>query len=117
MVTKTKQSLAELYEADETAWLDAMAQLIGQGRLDDLDLAHLMEYLQDMARRDRREVKSRLRTLLAHLLKWSHQPEMRTNSWRGTIRAQRRELEDDLQTSGTLRNYAEVILAEVYVDA
>jgi ferredoxin-NADP reductase len=109
--------LAALYETDETAWLDAMAELIREGRPDDVDFPHLAEYLEDMARRDRKEVKSRLRILLAHLLKWTHQPEKRSNSWRGTITTQRHELEDDLLTSGTLRNHAEAILPETYAQA
>jgi uncharacterized protein YbaP (TraB family) len=58
-----------------------------------------------------------LRILLAHLLKWTHQPEKRSNSWRGTITTQRHELEDDLLTSGTLRNHAEAILPETYAQA
>jgi hypothetical protein len=71
MVLKITDSLAALYTADETAWLDAMAELIGTGRLGELDYLHLKEYLQDMATRDRREVSSRLRVLLIHVLKAS----------------------------------------------
>ncbi|HKM81947.1 MAG TPA: DUF29 family protein, partial [Candidatus Acidoferrum sp.] len=62
--------LPALYERDETAWLEAMAELARDGRAEDLDLGHLAEYLFDMARRDRREVESRLAVLLSHLLKW-----------------------------------------------
>jgi hypothetical protein len=70
MIQQAAAPLSELYEADETAWLDAMADLVRQGRLEELDYAHLAEYLTDMARSDRREVESRLTTLLEHLLKW-----------------------------------------------
>ena len=52
-------TISDLYESDETAWLERMADLIHQGRLDVLDYPHLGEYLSDMARRDRREVESR----------------------------------------------------------
>jgi hypothetical protein len=108
-----QQSLAQLYLDDETAWLDEMACLVAERRLQDLDCEHLSEFLADMARRDRREVLSRLTTLLVHLLKWEHQPEQRTNSWRATIAAQRNELKDLLE-SGTLRKYAEEVLAKAY---
>src|SRR5271157_875228 len=64
--------LPALYERDETAWLEAMAELARDGRAEDLDLGHLAEYLFDMARRDRREVESRLAVLLSHLLKWTY---------------------------------------------
>src|SRR5436309_481294 len=86
------EPLAELYDSDETAWLETMAELVAQHRFSDLDHIHLAEYLSDMAKRDRREVFSRLVILLTHLLKWEHQAQMRTGSWKGTIRAQRREL-------------------------
>jgi hypothetical protein len=102
-----------LYESDETAWLEAMSALIKQGRLDEVDYPNLAEYLADMARRDRREVESRLTVLIAHALKWAHQPEHRSGSWRGTIIEQRQELEG-LVSRGVLRNHAEAVLEDVY---
>jgi hypothetical protein len=105
--------LARLYEADETAWLEAMAELIAEGKHEDLDYAHLQEFLTDMAKRDRREVKSRLTLLIAHLLKWTHQKKKRTGSWGATISLQRDELADLLE-SRSLRNHAEEVLAQAY---
>src|SRR5438046_3071010 len=92
MITKTTDPLADLYEADETAWLDARSELIREGRLDELDHVHLGEFLSDMARSDRRKVESRLTILIMHVLKWMHQTEKRTSSWRRTITSQRQEL-------------------------
>jgi hypothetical protein len=108
--------LSQLYEADETAWLESMSELIKQRRLDKLDLRHLSEYLDDMARRDRKEVTSRLRILVAHLLKWDCQPRKRSRSWSGTITSQRHDLQFDLE-SKTLRNHAEAVLPAVYAKA
>jgi Domain of unknown function DUF29 len=88
MVQRIAEVLPELYEADETAWLEAMSELIKQGRTADLDFPHLEEYLTDMAKRDRREVKSRLTVLLAHVLKREHQPEKCSKSWLRTILVQ-----------------------------
>jgi hypothetical protein len=116
MIQRATDSLSRLYEADETAWLEAMADLIHQGRWDDLDYPHLGEYLTDMARRDRREVESRLATLLTHIVKWVHQPDHRSGSWRGTIIAQRQEL-SSLASQGVLRNHAEAVLAATYARA
>jgi hypothetical protein len=108
--------LADLYEADETAWLEAMAALAAGRRAADLDLNHLAEYLADMAKRDKREVESRLAVLIAHLLKWEYQPDRRSRSWQLTVEQQRQELRR-LLTSGTLRNHADAALAAVYADA
>lgn len=103
----------DLYTRDETAWLDVMARLIAERRFGELDYEHLHEFLTDMARRDRREVLSRLTTLLMHLLKFKHQPDLRSNSWVKTIEEQRLELRDLLE-SGTLRNHAQDVLAKAY---
>ena len=36
MIEQVETALADLYEADETAWLEAMAELIRRGSLVDL---------------------------------------------------------------------------------
>ena len=54
MPVRTVENLPALYEQDETAWLEAMAELARDGRAKDLDLDHLAEFLSDMAKRDRR---------------------------------------------------------------
>ena len=116
MATVEALDLSVLYEQDETAWLETMSALAASGRYAEMDWSHLSEYLADMAKRDRREVFSRLVVLLSHLLKWEHQPDRRSGSWRGTIREQRRELRQ-LLVSGTLRNHAEAVLASAYAEA
>ena len=116
MMTVEALDLSVLYEQDETAWLDAMSALAANRCCAEMDYPHLSEYLADMAKRDRREVFSRLVVLLSHLLKWSHVPECRSASWRGTIRDQRREL-GQLIESGTLRNHAVSVLADAYAEA
>jgi hypothetical protein len=105
----------DLYKADETAWLEAMARLIREGNVAELDYTHLAEYLEDMARRDKREVASRLALLIAHLLKWRYQPERRSGGWRATVESQAQELRELLE-SGVLSNYAEEILARAYAN-
>jgi len=106
-------ALDRLFEEDETAWLEIMARLASEGRLSDLDTQHLSEYLCDMAKRDRREVFSRLVVLLTHLLKWEQQPELRSGSWRATIRIQRLELQSLLE-SATLQQHAVTVLPQAY---
>ena len=109
-----ERGLDGLYERDEVAWYDAMAALIGQGRTEELDFTNLKEILEDMGKRDRREVKSRLRVLLIHWLKWEHQPEKRTGSWVSTLRHQRSELAEAASDSRTLRNHLVEVFDETY---
>jgi hypothetical protein len=116
MVQRSFDATAAPYEVDETAWLEATVELIRSGRLTEVDLNSLAEYLTDMAKRDRREVFSRLVVLLSHLLKWEYQPDCRSGSWRGTILEQQRELRQLLE-SGTLRTHAAAVFADAYSDA
>ncbi len=113
MATLNSPDLAALYLADETAWLDIMAGLARDGRVDQLDLANLAEFLESMANRDRREVAKRLTVLLAHLLKWDLQPDKRSKSWVRTILTQQIELES-LFESETLRAHAVEVAASAY---
>ena len=108
--------MTALYESDETAWLEQTAELLHGGQLEDLDAANLAEYLTDLARRDRREVFSRLVVLLTHLLKWEFQPDGRCGSWMASLLEQQRELRQLLE-SGTLHNHAAAVLPEAYADA
>lgn len=116
MVQRFTDATPELYLRDETAWLDATAELVRAGRLDLVDAASLAEYLTDMAKRDRREVFSRLVVLLTHMLKWHHQPTHRSASWMSTIHTQQMEL-DGSANSGTLRQHAERELDDAYAKA
>jgi len=115
-MTTTALPLSVLYEQDETAWLEIMSALAEEGRFTEMDHPNLSEYLASMAKRDRREVRSCLRLLLTHLLKWEHQPDHRSGSWRATIMEQRFELRD-LVESGTLYNHATSVLADAYENA
>lgn len=113
MNRSVQPSLASLYEEDETAWLEQMAELVASGRWDEVDRENLTEFLTSMARRDKREVLHRLQVLLAHLLKWEYQPDKRSKSWRNTIRSQRDELASLLK-SGSLRKHAAEVFADAY---
>ena len=109
-------NLSELYEADETAWLDRMVELLERGEHADLDFMNLKDCLESMANRDRRQVERRLTLLIEHLLKWEHQPARRGSSWRRTILVQRHDLARLLR-GGSLRRHAERSLAGCYRDA
>lgn len=109
-------TLKELHQKDEVAWMEAMADLVRQQRYEELDYTNLEAWLDEMAQRERREVKSRLTVLLTHLLKTDFQPENASRSWQVTILNQRQEL-DELLDSSVLRTYAETSLPSAYANA
>jgi hypothetical protein len=116
MTTTATASLEQLYEQDETAWLETMAELAEHGRTAEMDFRNLCEFLTAMAKRDRREVYRRLVILMTHLLKWEYKSEQRSKSWRRTMRLQRSEL-NQLLDSGTLRNHALDVLDKAYAES
>jgi hypothetical protein len=109
---------SNLYERDIHAWTQQTAELLKQGRFQEIDVEHLIEELDSMGRRDRRELVSRLKILLAHLLKWQYQPTLRCGSWRGSILEQRLRIRDGLQDCPSLQSFvAEAVLAAYADDA
>jgi hypothetical protein len=68
----------DLYERDSFLWFTTQIRLLKEQRFDRLDLAHLIEELEDMAGRHRRAIRSDLIVLVTHLLKYAFQPERRT---------------------------------------
>ncbi len=65
------------YEDDLFAWTQEQAALLRAHAVDGIDWENLAEEIESMGRRDRRELKSRLRVILLHLLKWQAQPSLR----------------------------------------
>ena len=78
------------YEHDVVAWANEQAALIRAGRLDQLDLEHIAQEIEDVGKSEQRELASRMAVLLAHILKWKFQPQKRSVSWTLTIKEQRR---------------------------
>jgi Domain of unknown function DUF29 len=68
-------------DADFHAWLLEQASALRNQQYDRVDWQNLAEQLDSMARAERRELRSRLTTLLAHLLKWRYQAKRRSRSW------------------------------------
>jgi hypothetical protein len=118
----SREDTAALYDRDFFEWTVRNAELLRSGCVEEADVEHLAEEIEDLGERDKREVISRLIVLLMHLLKWSIQPERRytesgSSSWLATIREQRRQLTAVFAQSGSLRKYAEEELPKAHRDA
>src|SRR5258708_37402713 len=79
----------QLYDRDFFEWTQCNAALLRSGRFDQADIEHIAEEIEDMGKREYRELGSRLEVLLQHLLKWQAQPNLRTRGWGSTIKVQR----------------------------
>ena len=91
--------------------------MLRAGRFDEADIERIAEELEDMDKRDRRELLSRARVLLAHLLKWRFQPDRRSLSWEETIDTQGTDIADLLRDMPSLRAALAASLPAVYADA
>lgn len=102
------------FEADYAAWCAEQGALLREGRLAELDRANLAEEIESLGRSERKEIRKRLRVLLAHLLKWQLQPAKRKGGWKSTILIQRRELLRTLAENPSLRSHPFEVLQESY---
>jgi hypothetical protein len=91
------------YDTDIIAWAYRQAALLRAGRFAELDIEHIADEIEDVARSEQRELASRMAVLLAHLIKWHYQPGRRGRSWQLTIRNQRKGIRLRLQRTPSLR--------------
>lgn len=108
-----RSSWSALYETDFHAWAEKQAELLRARRFDELDLAHLIEEVADLATYQRHSVVSRARRILQHFLKLEYSPASEPRrGWKETIVTQRTDLEERLTAS--LRQELAGALADTY---
>lgn len=109
-----------VYEVDFYAWTQQQATLLLQNRFSELDLEHLIEEIESLGRSEKRELESRLKVLLMHLLKWQFQADklnQHERSWLATIRNQRTELRKLLRDNPSLKSHLAGAFSDAYQDA
>ncbi|WAJ26765.1 DUF29 domain-containing protein [Antarcticirhabdus aurantiaca] len=104
----------DLYERDFYAWTQDQAAKLRARAHNAIDWDNAAEEIESLGSSQKREIRNRLRVLLAHLLKWQYQASRRKVGWRQTIREQRRQIESVLDDSPSLKALPGEILAEVY---
>jgi len=109
--------MAVHYEHDAYAWALEQAGLLRAGKLEQLDLEHLAEEIESMGKSERRALVSQLARLLMHLLKWDHQPERRSRSWRLTIIDAQAKTTRLLNDNPSLKASLPELMNEAYGDA
>jgi hypothetical protein len=105
------------YEQDFHGWLMENANFMRHQQWDQLDIDHLAEELEVMAKSEKRELVNRLSFLLMHLLKWQYQIPKRIRSWRNTIATQRIDIKELLADSPSLKPYLSEKLETAYQKA
>ena len=103
-----------LYDTDFVEWTAYTAGLLRAGRLDDVDLEHVAEEIEDLGKSHQHAVLSHLSRLLKHQIKRKIQPERDGSSWRHSVTTSRERIEYKIADSPSLRLLLEHNLQRVY---
>jgi hypothetical protein len=97
------EPVASEYDHDFYSWLMEQARYLRERRFDALDHDNLAEEIESLGREQFNKLVSALRVLMAHMLKWDHQPSLRSRSWVLSIEEQRIEIADVLADNPGLK--------------
>ena len=105
------------YETDYTAWAENTAALLRQRRFEEIDLDSLIEEVDGLAKSDPKAVRSQLRRLLLHLLKWQYSStldrERAGRGWAESMSNARNEIEDDTSYQKSRKQAAAALALEL----
>jgi hypothetical protein len=94
-----------LYDRDTSLWVEDTVAKLRARDFANLDLENLIEEIESLGKQQKQELRNRLGILIGHLLKWDYQPELRSKSWKATIREQRDEVYEILHDNPSLKPY------------
>jgi hypothetical protein len=120
MVTQPQVTPAELYDQDYYLWLRTTINQLRTRNFGEVDVDNLVEELESMSRREKRKLESLLIKLFEHLLKlqyWETERERNQGHWKGEIRTFRRQINQQLEDSPSLKPYILEISEECYQEA
>ncbi len=92
------------YEDDFYTWTQEQGARLRAGDFAGLDLDNLAEEIESLGRTEFNSLVSAWRVILLHMLKWEHQPELRTRSWAISIHAHRNNAADVLKDNPGLKS-------------
>ncbi|MDG2990197.1 DUF29 domain-containing protein [Candidatus Synechococcus calcipolaris G9] len=107
-----------LYDRDYALWIEDTLTHLRNRDGTSLDWQNLVEEMDALGKSQKREIESRLRVLLTHLLKRCYVPSPEDyRGWQNTIAEQRSELELLLKQSPSLKAYFLNVLPPAYAYA
>jgi hypothetical protein len=115
-----KLSPISLYEKDYYLWLATTAEKLKRGSFQEIELANLIEEIESLGRKERAELRNRLKVLLEHLLKvtyWEQEKERNLRGWNITISEQSIQIAQLIEDSPSLKSHLEVLTKEAYQNA
>jgi len=107
----------DFYQRDFYGWTRRQAaalRRLAAGGAAAADFANIAEEIESLGKEQANALRSSYQVLLAHLLKWQHQPDKRSTSWRNTIRRERRNIALRLEDNPGLKPRRAALYARAY---
>lgn len=111
-------NLKKIYETDYIEWIEQTIKILKSRQLEQIDYENLIEELEDLAKREKRRLRSLLEQIIRYLLfcqYWDLERVTNSSHWQAEIVSFRNQLNEDLTTN--LRQYLEVNLFLIYGNA
>jgi len=102
------------YDRDLYTWAVEQAALLRSGRVEEVDALNIAEEIDDVGNEQYDKLESTLWLILLHLLKWDHQPERRSRSWRLRILVQRKHVDKVLRKNPGLKPFISEAIGDAY---
>ncbi|MBW4613691.1 MAG: DUF29 domain-containing protein [Desmonostoc vinosum HA7617-LM4] len=114
----TQSPVKTLYTTDFALWIEQTVSSLKSQDYNNVDWENLIEEIEALGKRDKRELENRLTTLFEHVLKRKYVdlPEC-YGGWEATISRTQQRLSRILRDSPSLRNYFLTIYDECYQNA
>jgi len=114
----TVLDIKELYESNYLKWLEETIKTLKSRQLGDIDYENLIEELEELAKNEKRRVRSLLEQIIRHLLLyqyWDIEKPRNANHWSAEIISFRNQINEDITTN--LRNHLEENINLIYSNA
>ncbi len=107
-----------LYEQDFALWIEETVKQLKAGDFSQVDLENLIEEVESLGKRDKRELENRLITLFEHALKRYYVPLPDCyRGWEVTLNRTQQKLNRILNDSPSLRNFLAETFFNCYQEA
>ena len=115
---KTAIEINKLYESNYSQWLEETIKSLKSRQLGDIDYDNLIEELEELAKTEKRRVRSLLEQIIRHLLlyqNWHIEKPRNANHWAAEIISFRNQINEELTTN--LRNHLAENINIIYSNA
>ncbi|MDX7952535.1 DUF29 domain-containing protein [Lichenihabitans sp. Uapishka_5] len=105
------------YAEDFYGWSHQQAERLRAGDWTGVDAVNLAEEIETLGRSEAAALRSSLRLVAIHLLKFRYQPQRASRSWRVTVERERINAERSLDENPSLKPRLAELFAQAYADA